>query len=410
MVPACGTKLQAENDVDDSVKIFAGDITAKAKGQVDKTLVDAIAKTSGPTIDWLMVKHNIEFTLVKGFLYPGHRRLRMHAPASRKGSDLIAALASAVEKTDAHILTEAYVSDLYVESTRVTGVRIERPNGSSEAIGCDALILACNGYGGNPEMLRKYIPDMAEANYSGHVGNQGDAVTWGLEMGAATKNLGAYQGHGSVAHPHAILITWALMTEGGIQVNSAANRFSNEHDGYSEQGKRVMSQENGLAWDIYDQRLHKLGLNFEDYREAEKLGAVHSSNSIEELAEKLSLPNGSLAETLEACQQFTAGKAIDPFGRDFTANPPLCAPYFGIKVTGSLFHTQGGLAVNDRAQVLQADGTQFPNLFAAGGAAAGISGPADWGYLSGNGLLTAFSLGRLAGQSAAELVSVAGSI
>jgi fumarate reductase flavoprotein subunit len=72
-----------------------------------------------------------------------------------------------------------------------------------------------------------------------------------------------------------------------------------------------------------------------------------------------------------------------------------------VKVTGALFHTQGGLAVDATARVKHKDGTNFPNLFAAGGAAAGVSGAMAAGYLSGNGLLTATVLGRLAGQTAA---------
>lgn len=403
MIPACATRLQAENGVDDTVEILAGDVFAKAKGQVDELLVDAICRASGPAIDWLTADHGLELTLVGGFLYPGHSRLRMHAPPSRQGIDLINGLTHAVEQAGTEILTEARVTDLHADDGRIVGVRVERPDGTLEDIGCGALILACNGYGGNPDMVRRYIPDMAEANYFGHAGNQGDAVTWGLDLNAATRDLGSYQGHGSVAHPHGILITWALMTEGGIQVNSDGRRFSNEHEGYSEQGRRVMAQPSGLAWDIYDQRLHGLGMEFEDYRQAVKLGAVRSADSIEELAAMFGLPSHALARTLEDCRQCAAKTATDPFGRDFSAKSPLVAPFYGIKVTGSLFHTQGGLVIDVDARVLRDDGSHFHNLFAAGGAAAGISGPADWGYLSGNGLLSAVPLGRLAGQSAVKL-------
>jgi len=49
--------------------------------------------------------------------------------------------------------------------------------------------------------------------------------------------------------------------------------------------------------------------------------------------------------------------------------------------------------------------TCFRTFFAAGRAAVGISGSTAVGYLSGNGLLTATVLGRLAGQAAAALVS-----
>ena len=59
-----------------------------------------------------------------------------------------------------------------------------RGDGARERIGCDALILACNGYGGNPELVRRFIPEMANALYFGHPGNRGDAVLWGEALGA----------------------------------------------------------------------------------------------------------------------------------------------------------------------------------------------------------------------------------
>jgi fumarate reductase flavoprotein subunit len=74
-------------------------------------------------------------------------------------------------------------------------------------------------------------------------------------------------------------------------------------------------------------------------------------------------------------------------------------------VTGALFHTQGGLAVDADARVKKADGGVFPNLFAGGGAARGLSGPGPAGYLAGNGLLTATTLGKLAGRAAARQVT-----
>ena len=60
--------------------------------------------------------------------------------------------------------------------------------------------------------------------------------------------------------------------------------------------------------------------------------------------------------------------------------------------------------VDISARVLRADGSALPNLFAAGGAARGLSGPASYGYLGGNGLLTAVVLGRFAGEGAAALL------
>jgi len=83
MVPACGTRQQLIHEIDDSVDIMSADIQNKARHQANPALVQTVCEASGPLIDWLSQTYDIEFTLVEGFLYPGHSRLRMHAPPSR---------------------------------------------------------------------------------------------------------------------------------------------------------------------------------------------------------------------------------------------------------------------------------------------------------------------------------------
>ena len=93
---------------------------------------------------------------------------------------------------------------------------------------------------------------------------------------------------------------------------------------------------------------------------------------------------------------------MDDFGRDMGATPALEAPFYAVKVTGALFHTQGGLRIDSRARVLRRGSSEpLPNVYAGGGAAVGVSGTDVSGYLSGNGLLTAITLGRIAGGGAA---------
>ena len=46
---------------------------------------------------------------------------------------------------------------------RIAGVGLTRPDGAAETIGCKAVILACNGYGGNPELVAENIPEIAGA-------------------------------------------------------------------------------------------------------------------------------------------------------------------------------------------------------------------------------------------------------
>ena len=406
MIPACETHIQKAHGVKDTVDAMTTDILSKAHNATDADMVKVLCQESGPAINWLTETHGVELALVDGFLYPNHSYLRMHAPASRTGADLIGSMTQAVERAGVDLLTDSTVTDLFADTTgHISGIRFTRPDGTIELLGCSALILACNGFGGNPEMVKQLIPDMADANYFGHTGNQGEAIQWGEALGAAMADLGSYQGHGSVAHPHGILISWALMMNGGIQVNIHGQRFSNEHQGYSEQGRRVIAEPESIAWNILDARLYKMGQGFEDFRQAVSAGALIKADTLSELANKCGLPEDSLAATLSENSELSSGQGTDSFGRDFTSKPHLQPPYYAVKVTGSLFHTQGGLVVDANARVLRPDNSPLPNLYAGGGAARGISGPSDWGYLSGNGLLTAVALGRIAGCSAVGLCS-----
>src|SRR5690606_26642715 len=155
----------------DSPELLAADIQGKAHGLADPTVVDMVARGSGPTIEWLVERHGLEFVLIDGFLYPGHSVLRMHAHPRKTGAALMGALLDAVARAGIDVVANARVVDLYAdEDGRVRGFVIERPDGSGERIGCDALVLACNGYGGNKEMVRRHIPEMAGALYFGHPG------------------------------------------------------------------------------------------------------------------------------------------------------------------------------------------------------------------------------------------------
>jgi fumarate reductase flavoprotein subunit len=406
LIPACGTRWQRAIGIEDPVEQFIGNIHKKSAGEANPDLARAVAQASGPALEWLADSHGQEFVLLDGFLYPGHSVLRMHAHPDKTGSALVAGLWDAVTRAGIDVVTSAHVTALFAETDgRVAGVEITRPDGATEALGCEALVLACNGYGGNAEMVARHIPEMADALYFGHVGNQGDAVRWGEALGAEALHMGAYQGHGSVATPHGALITWAIMMEGGFQLNAEGRRFSNENEGYSEQSVKVLAQPGRVAWNIYDQRLREIAMEFEDYRRAEESGAIRQVETIEQLAVLIDVPVAIIRESLAMVDDHAAGRLSCPLGRDFTAAPPLnCPPYFVVKVTGALFHTQGGLSIDTSARVLRADGAGLPNLFAGGGAAVGVSGSTVYGYLSGNGLLTAVTLGRIAGAAAADQV------
>ena len=408
LIPAAGTKFQQALGIRDSAELLAEDIWRKARGQTDRAMVEAVARASGPTVEWLAERHGVQFKLVEGFLYPGHSVLRMHGTPHRTGEELEGALLASAGRMGIDIVTSAVATDLFADDTgRVSGVRFARPDGSSETVGCDALVLACSGFGGNKEMVRRHIPEIAAAEFWGHVGNQCDAVRWGLELGAAVADLASYQGHGAVAVPYGNPVNWGLLTNGGYQVNLRGERFSNEVRGYSEQAVEVIAQPERLAWDVYDETRERAILGFQDYEEIRSLGGIRKAASLRELAEMMSVPAAALESTNREVDLLRSSGEADRWGRSFGGTAPLAPPFCAVKVTGALFHTQGGLVVDASARVLRPDRTPLPNLFAGGGAARGLSGPSNWGYFSGGGLLTATTLGRIAGESAAAASSMA---
>jgi fumarate reductase flavoprotein subunit len=386
-IPAAGTCVQQAAGVyDDGAERFAKDIQAKAHGTAALHLVAVFTEAIAPAMDTLVQRHGLPFELLDGFLYPGHSALRMHTLPQRTGAALVAALEAAAVRAGALQLGDALVRELWCDADqRVLGIGYQRPDGHMEHLACRVLLLACNGFGGNVAMVRELLPEMSEAAFAGHAGNDGSAIAWGRQLGAGLADLGGYQGHGSWAVPQGALITWALMMEGGIQVNVEGRRFHDETGGYSEASVQVLAQPGGIAWNLFDARLLALGRTFPDFVAAEGAGAVRQASDTAVLAALIGCDAATIVATL-------AGTRLQP-------------PYCAIKVTGALFHTQGGLDIDAHCRVRRDDGTLLPNLLAAGGAARGVSGNAVWGYLSGNGLLSAVSGGFIAAHTAVRLLA-----
>nr|WP_315846856.1 FAD-dependent oxidoreductase [uncultured Achromobacter sp.] len=397
-IPAAGSVVQRAAGIDDDAARFAADIQAKAQGTASPHLVAAYTGAAAAAIDAL-TRHGLAFEVLDGFLYPGHSARRMHALPERTGQALVTALERAATGAGATLLTRALAREVWVsESGRITAVGCERPDGTVEVIGCDVLILACNGFGGNAAMVAEHLPAMRQAVYGGHAGNDGSAVEWGRQLGARLADLGGYQGHGSWATPQGALISWAVMMDGGVQINAHGLRFHDETHGYSEAAVHVLAQPGGVAWNVFDDRTLTLARGFPDFALAETGHALRRCAGLPELAALI----GCDADVLHRTLQSIGPDMTDPHGRRFERG--LSPPYYAVKVTGALFHTQGGLDIDAQCRVLNNDGLPLPNLLAAGGAARGVSGNDVSGYLSGNGLLSAIAGGHIAAATAAALL------
>jgi fumarate reductase flavoprotein subunit len=405
MIPAGGSRWQVEHGIEDSPEMFREDVRRKTKGTVDETVLHALTDIAPELVVWLADDCGVPLDLVTDFRYPGHSTDRQHAVADRSGRTLLRHLRAALERhPEATLVAPLKLDDVLTEDGAVVGARLSTPDGGSEEVRSRAgVVLATNGYGADPELVRRLAPEIAEGVYHGGDGSRGDALRIGQHLGAGTALLGAYQGHGALAVPHNVLLTWATVMHGGVVVNTAGERFDDETIGYSEYGARVLAQPDHIAWVIFDERIHELCQPFADYQDLLRQGAVRWADGPEALAEVTGAPVEALRSTLAAVDGVARGEGRDPFGRTSFA-APLAAPYAAVRVTGALFHTQGGLIVDRDARVLTTSLEPIPGLYAAGGAAVGMSGDGASGYLAGNGLLAALGLGYLAGRHASGVL------
>jgi fumarate reductase flavoprotein subunit len=264
-------------------------------------------------------------------------------------------------------------------------------------------VLACSGFAANASLVAEHLPDVRTLPFAGHDGSQGDALMWGRELGAACADLDGFLAHGSVVLAQRLPLPWSLMTEGAIQVNRDGERFVNEHEGYSESALFVLAQPGAVAFNVYDARVHEVGLTMPNYAAAVDAGVVKRGVVLGDLADQLGIRREGLEQTIALVNALAFEDDTDEFGRTFRATQMLLGPYYGVQVNAALLGTEGGLAIDTEGRVLQPDGTPLPNLIAAGAAARGLSGDAAGGYLEGNGLLGAFVGGFNAGRTAARL-------
>lgn len=403
---AAGTAAQAAAGVEDSPDILFADIMAKTRGLTDPALARAIAEAAGPTVDAMVQRWDMPWELDLKFKAGfGHSVRRIHSWLGRGGADMVQLFAARAEAAGADILTGAQLVQIHSDGDgRALGVRIARPDGSTEDIGCDALVLATCGFAGNASMVADHIPEAAHAMVHTHASNDGAGIRLGAELGGALADMAAYQGYGMLTVGFGITTPPSVLIEGGYVVNLKGERFCHELDDISGMVRHTLAQLDGLAFVIYDDAIADACGYIPEMAQFAELNAAKTADTLEGLALACGLPADALAAT-HADALAAASGAPDPFGRPWTTGAPPSGPFRALKVTGALYHTQGGLQIGPDACVLRSDGSRLPNLFAAGGTARGVSGPGAWGYLPAMGLASAVTLGRLAGSAAAALTS-----
>ena len=283
-------------------------------------------------------------------------------------------------------------------AARTVAKKLLEPYGKVDelAIMAKNTVLASSGFANNPDMLAQYCPEAVDAFKMVAPGATGEGILWAQELGAELQNMGAYQGHAFHGVDNGQTLEQGVANNGGIIVNQEGNRFMSEYGGYSELSPHVLAQTDHIAYLCFTDAQKEKSVKYPDWEEA---GIVLTGATPAELAAAIGADAATLEKTI-AEYQAAIEKGEDKFNR---AHLPagFDGPYYAVKITGEIRHTQGGMATDVAGHVLRADKSLIKGLYAAGGCTEGFSSRGGAAYMSGNGLIQALVFGKIAGAAAA---------
>lgn len=400
-----------------------------------------LADNSSDMLQWLM---DLGVVFVGPQEEPPHRVARMHNVVPNSTS-FAYHLTRHCKALGVDILVNTRSKGFIFKEDRVVGVSADMPDGGTgRFIAKQGVILASGDYSGAEDLKRSLASEAVVPVEPVNPTATGDGHRMAMAIGARVINGDIVRGpimrfipptrrnlvqllppSRFIAQP----IAWAmkylpqallrpflmsflttalgpspdLMRQGGILINKRGHRFTDE---LGAPAADVARQPEKVAWIVMDEATASKfrqwpffvstapGVAYaylKDYQR-NRPDIFHRANTLEGLANSMGVPAEALHETVK---HYNA--AADERGN----RPTLDAgPYYALgPVKSYVVFTDGGLMVNERLEVVDADDLPIPGLYAVG--SAGQGGLLLEGH--GHHLGWAFVSGRIAGRNAAAL-------
>jgi tricarballylate dehydrogenase len=393
---------------------FEADMREASGGRADRNYFRTLAAQATATIGWLQ-GHGVEFTIPVYYLSAGPARIQ---PVGG-GSAIVAGLLDAAKKAGVKVLYQSPAIRLAMtEDHRLGGVDIQSGDGATTTLDADAVILACGGFQGNDAMMRaQFGPDAATLRLisPGTRFDSGDGIRMALEQGALVS--GDWNGmHIEPVDPRSSQpAPVVLVYPYGVVVDQQGRRFFDEGSGLVHETWETFARDihfvrpNHIAYAILDSSLFDIA-GFE--RAIRSDVPPYQAETLEDLAALIGMKAQSLRQTIDAFNAAASGDAarFDATRRDGLAagnglTPPKSnwaraiakPPYLAYPLVGAVAYTFGGLATNERAEVLGERGP-MPGLYAAGETTGHFHGTAP----NAVSVLRALVFGQIAGREAVD--------
>ena len=390
---AYGTRYQEQGT--DSVELMMLDVMQI--GQNDEALVRVMSEKSGSAADWIS---DLGADLTSVVRAAGASTARLHRPSdgSAIGTSVAMALNNAVGAAGIPVMLNTRGDRILVDTNGViTGVVASR-EGREITITTSAVVIATGSFGANLEMVYQHNPQLRGFGASLHPGSLGGGLTMAEAIGAEIFDLN-FMSTGPTTDPATgMLITMGARTEGAILINRQGYRFVNETAPGMLVSLAIVDQTGGLPFLVFDDHVRQTLAVIESYITA---GFVVEAASIRELAQAIGVDPAVMEETIRRYNAFVDAGVDADFARAEPTMVRVDGPrFYAFATAPGIIGNTGGIRINASSEVLRANGTVIPGLFAAGEVTGGVQGRVQSGF----SLAKIFSFGRLAGEKAAVFV------
>ncbi|MCJ1262184.1 hypothetical protein MMC22_002054 [Lobaria immixta] len=409
------TRTQVDEKIGDSVKQFYDDTLKSARDKARPDLIKVLTYKSAAAVEWLQDVFNLDLTLVSRL--GGHSQPRTHRGHDAKfpGMAITYALMQRLEELvesdpeRVQIIKKARVTAVNKDGNKVTGVSYEF--GGEQCSVDGVVVLATGGYAADfteTSLLKKHRPDTYDLASTNGTHATGDGLKMLMAIGGQGIDLDKVQVHPTgLVDPKDPGSKWkflaaeALRGEGGLLLNAKGQRFADELGHRDYVSGEMWKEKEAKKWPIR-LVLNSKASNVLDFHTRHYSGrGLMKKMTGKELAKDIGCSEDALQKTFLDYNDIADGKKKDPFGKKFFHNLPFdINDTFHVAVMEPVLHfTMGGIEINDKAQVLNADGAPFDGLYACGELAGGVHGA---NRLGGSSLLGCVVYGRVAGDSASQ--------
>ena len=318
----------------------------------------------------------------------------------------VARLRVSMQDRDIPLWLNTALTRVVEEDGKVVGIEVTRNGKPLRIQARKAVVLAAGGFEHNQAMREQYLPKPTNHAWSaGTLDNTGDAIREGIRLGAKMHRLGEAWWCNTISVPGEQIPRLSIMEKsypGSIVVNPAGERFSNESQNYMAFQQETFakhSEDNPCnpAWQVFDASFRatyfvgplynsKFMPDWALPKRYETEGFFAKADTIGELARKIDVDPAGLEKTVSRMNGFAAAgvdedlhrgeSAYDRYYGDPRVSPNPCLapiekpPFYAIRVDPGDFGTQGGMVINEHAQVLHTDGHVIEGLYATGNCAA----------------------------------------